>query len=189
MAGKTALVLITDGSEELESVSCIDIMRRGGLKVDVVSITDDTVVKCANGTRILADHLLSTLHDREGYDVLVLPGGGRAAEAYCRSGEVQRLLQAYEKHGKVVAVICASTTAIHKAGVFKGHHATSYPSFQPQVEDLYRYEQKSVVVDGKLITSRGPATALEFALAIVEAVAGAEAAKSVAAGVLFHRQH
>lgn len=64
MTKKTALVLITDGSEELESVSCIDIMRRGGLKVDVVSITNDTIVKCANGTRILADHLFSAVADK-----------------------------------------------------------------------------------------------------------------------------
>lgn len=120
--------------------------------------------------------------------MLVLPGGGKAAEAYCEKDQVQHLLQAYEKHGKVVAAICASTTALRKAKVFKGHHATSYPSFQSQVEDFYKYEQRSVVVDGKLITSRGPATALEFALAIVEAVVGADAAKSVAAGVLY-KQH
>lgn len=94
------------------------------------------------------------------------------------------MLKVYEQEGKLVAVICASTLAIHAAKVFKGKKATSYPSLRSQVEDLYDYQEEDVVIDGNLITSRGPGTAMTFALAIVQALVGQERRDKVAAGLL-----
>lgn len=84
-----------------------------------------------------------------------------------------------------MAVICASTLAIHAAGAFKGRKATSYPSLRSNVADFYDYQENDVVVDGNLVTSRGPATAMPFALTIVECLSGKEKRDAVASALLF----
>lgn len=100
--------------------------------------------------------------------------------------QVQSLIKVFEKAGKTVAVICASTMAIHAAGAFKGRKATSYPSLRSKVDDLYDYQEQDVVVDGQLITSRGPATAMAFGLAIVELLVDKPTSSKVASDLLFH---
>ncbi len=94
-------------------------------------------------------------------------------------------MKTFEANGKTVAVICASTLAIHTAKVFQGRKATSYPSLRAEVEDLYDYQEDQVVVDGNLITSRGPATAMAFALVIVEHLMGKSKRDQVAEGLLY----
>lgn len=180
----TALVLIAEGSEDIEAVTVIDVLRRGSVAVTVASVLGERLVRCAHGTRLVADELLASVADRA-FDVLVLPGGSLAAQTYSAEAGVQELLRRQESAGRVVAVICASTLAIHAAGVFAGARATSYPSLRGSVEDKYAYEEQDVVVDGNLITSRGPATAMAFALAIVERAAGRAERDRVAEALLF----
>lgn len=98
---------------------------------------------------------------------------------------MQSLLKEFQAKDKLVAVICASTLAIHAADVFTGRRVTSYPSLRSQVEDKYEYQEESVVIDKNLITSRGPATALPFALAIVQYLVGQETSEKVAKDMLY----
>jgi putative intracellular protease/amidase len=95
------------------------------------------------------------------------------------------VIKFFETSQKFVAVICASTLAIHAAGAFPGCKATSYPSLRSHVDAFYAYQEQDVVVDGKLITSRGPATAMPFALTILEAVGGKAKRDSVASALLY----
>lgn len=101
-----------------------------------------------------------------------------------QDARVQELLRAFEGQGKLVAAICASTTALHAAGIGRGKRATSYPSFRPQLEAHYDYQETAVAVDRGLITSRGPGTAMAWTLAVIEALCGAETRQSVAEDTL-----
>jgi len=112
------------------------------------------------------------------YDILILPGGGPGAKTFCATREVLELLNEFRKAGKWVATICAATTALVAAqkqfGREKGR-VTSHPSVKEEVEEGgWEYSEERIVVDGKLVTSRGPGTAMLFALTIVELLGGKE---------------
>ena len=115
----------------------------------------------------------------------MLPGGCKAAHTYSENPQVQGLLKEFQAKDKLVAAICASALAIHAADIFTGRRLTSYPSLRSQVEDKYDYQEESVVIDKNLITSRGPATALRFALTIVQYLSGSEASEKVAKDMLY----
>lgn len=185
MAKKTALLLIADGSEEMETVITADVLRRGGIAVTLVSIGDSECVKCSRDVKICADTKLSNVSDKENYDVVILPGGLGGSKAFAESAEVGKLLQKQEKENKLIAAICAAPTALKAHGIAKGKQVTSYPAMKDQMIDGYKYLEDSVVVDGNLITSRGPGTAFAFGLAIVEKLANKETATTVAKGMLY----
>jgi protein DJ-1 len=120
------------------------------------------------------------LNDVSGvFDALVLPGGAPGAKRLAESATVGQLLTEFERKGKLVAAICAAPTALQAHGVFSGRRLTSYPSFHAALAKHCKVEDARVVQDGNLITSQGPGTAFEFALAIVERLAGAEVAAQV----------
>lgn len=185
MAKKTALLLIADGSEEMESVITADVLRRGGVTVTIASIGDNECVKCSRDVKICADTKLSNVIDKEKYDVVILPGGLEGSKAFAKSAEVGKLLQEQEKEDKLIAAICAAPTALKAHGIAKGKQLTSYPAMKDQMTDGYNYLEDRVVVDGNLITSRGPGTAFAFGLALVEKLVNKETAATVAKGMLY----
>lgn len=175
---KVAL-LISDGFEEIEAVTIIDVLRRAGVRVEVTGLSGDSVLG-AHGIRIQVDTTLARLAP-EGLDAVVLPGGQRNAEQLRDDKGVLRLLQAVAGAGKLVAAICAAPIALEEAGLLAGVRATSYPGFElPSAE----YSAERVVEDGRILTSRGPGTAMEFALALVRRLVGHGKATELRQGML-----
>ena len=175
-----ALVLLADGFEEIEAVTVIDVLRRGGVSVTAASIAGSTV-RGARGISLVAD---SSFEDEklDDYEAIVLPGGMPGAATLRDSTHVREALQSAARSGKIVAAICAAPIALEAAGILAGRRATSYPGKEiPSA----RYEEASVVVDGRLVTSRGPGTAMEFALTLVEMLASAETKDKVARALLY----
>jgi protein deglycase len=176
---KTALLLLADGFEEIEAVTLIDVLRRGGVAVTTASLA---------GKHVRGSHDISIESDAplervsvESFDALVLPGGP-AAKTLREDARVQDAIQAAATAGKLLAAICAAPTALETAGVLKGKRATSYPG--NPLPGAHFVEER-VVEDGNIVTSRGPGTTMEFALKLVERLSGVDVAKTTAEKLLF----
>ncbi len=157
-----ACVLLAPGFEEIEAITIIDVLRRA--EIDTVTLAvKDNPVEGAHGIVVTADASLDGAGDA--WDAVILPGGMPGSTHLRDDARVQALLKSQHARGATVAAICAAPIALAKAGVLVGRKATSYPGFQPQLECDYRDE--TVVVDGNVVTSRGPGTAMAFALRLV----------------------
>jgi 4-methyl-5(b-hydroxyethyl)-thiazole monophosphate biosynthesis len=179
----SVLVLLAQGCEELEAVTVIDLLRRAG-NLEVVSAgLDDAPVTASRGTRLLADTTIDRVLDRR-FDMVVLPGGLPGADHLDRDPRVRELLTGTAGRGGFVAAICAAPKALVNAGLLRGRRATSFPgSLEGLALDGIDLREDDVVVDGRVITSRGPGTAMDFALVLIEELAGAEARQQVEAGL------
>ncbi|XP_066914762.1 protein dj-1beta-like [Clytia hemisphaerica] len=170
MVVKRALVLIADGSEEIEAVTSIDVLRRADIDVTVAGLSDS--VKCSRDVVISPDCPIQHVKNLF-YDAVILPGGLKGAEAMCRSDDVKQILNMHHKAGNIIGAICAAPLVLQAHNIAKGKRVTSYPSVQRKLDIDYAYSTKRVVRDGNIITSRGPGTSFEFALEIVDALKGA----------------
>lgn len=180
---KTVLVPIAKGFEEIEAVSIIDVLRRAHIDVVVASLDDSALVVGANGITIETDANIHNIHV-DILDMIVLPGGWDGTKALAEDANVQRLLKEMDAKGKNIAAICAAPYALHKAGVLK-EKFTCYPSVEEHIRiEGYQDDRAMVVEDGNVMTSRGPGTAICFALAIVKKLKGEEVYKSLKEGLL-----
>lgn len=179
---KKVLVPVANGTEELEAITVIDVLRRAEIDVTVASV-HELQIKCSRGTNIVADKLLEECLDTP-FDMIVLPGGIPGAENLRDSEPLIKLLALQKESGKYYAAICASPAVVFQThGLLEEKKATCYPSFAEQLED--RSEAGSrIVVDGNCVTSQGPGTALDFSLKIVALLLGQEKADEVAAAML-----
>jgi 4-methyl-5(b-hydroxyethyl)-thiazole monophosphate biosynthesis len=174
---KRVLVLVADGFEEIEAVTLIDVLRRADLDVTVAS-PDGGVVTGAHAIRMATERRFADVKAAD-HDALVLPGGTNNAKTLASHAVAQKLIQEARRLDKIVAAICAAPLALKAAGVIQGAQITSFPGMEREFAgEKYRLER--VVKDGRLITSRGPGTSLEFALALVGELCGAEKAAAVA---------
>ncbi|MRR14700.1 DJ-1/PfpI family protein [archaeon] len=173
------LVPLAEGFEEIEAISVIDILRRAEIEVVTAGLKDG-LAEGSHNVKVLPDTTLEKV-DWHDFDGLVLPGG---APGFVNLGNDQRILdmaQEMNRAGKCVAAICAAPSILIKAGVLQGRKATVSPSGMAQVQACADFREDRVVVDKNLITSRAPGTALEFALKLVEALAGREKMEQVKA--------
>jgi len=165
------LIPLAQGCEELEAVTVIDLLRRAGVEVTTVGL-DDRPVKASRGTVLMPDTTLEAVLDRD-FDMIVLPGGLPGADHLNNDPRIHTLLLQMTDAGKYTAAICAAPKVLASAGLLNGKHATSFPGALDNVQtDNLQYEQAAVVVDGKVITSRGPGTAMDFALTLIEHLLG-----------------
>lgn len=179
---KKVLVPIADGSEELEAVTIIDVLRRAEIEVTVASVKEMQVT-CSRKTKIVADALLADCLDAS-FDMIVLPGGIPGAENLRDSQALKELLIRQKSFGKYYAAICASPALVFQThGLLQEKKATCYPAFVEQLEDASAFGAR-VVVDGNCVTSQGPGTALDFSLKLVALLAGQETADAVASAML-----
>jgi protein deglycase len=179
---KTVLVPIADGTEELEAVTIIDTLRRAGGLVTVASVSG-LQVTASRKVKLVADVLIADCAEKT-YDCIALPGGMPGAEHLRDCAVLIELLKEQDKAKRLIAAICAAPAVVLAPhGLLKGHKATCYPSSHDALPDKSAASQR-VVADGHFITSQGPGTALEFALAIVESLFGAERKKQVAGPML-----
>lgn len=173
------LVPLAEGFEEIEAISVIDILRRADVEVLTAGLKEG-LAEGSHKVKVLPDTTLEKV-DWHDFDALVLPGG---APGFVNLGNDQRILdmaREMNRAGKCVAAICAAPSVLIKAGVLQGRRATVSPSGKEQVEACADFREDRVVVDKNLITSRAPGTALEFALKLVEQLAGREKMEQVKA--------
>ena len=163
------LVPLAQGCEELEAVTIIDILRRAGIEV-VSAGLDGQPVRASRGTLLIPDCTLDTAL-KQVYDMVALPGGQPGSNNLKADARIIKLVQNMAQQGKYVAAICAAPTVLATAGLLDGKRATSFP-FALDAFPKVQQQQKAVVEDGKLITSRGPGTAMDFALILVERLLG-----------------
>jgi 4-methyl-5(b-hydroxyethyl)-thiazole monophosphate biosynthesis len=170
---RKVLVPLAEGCEELEAVTIIDLLRRAGIEVVSAGLKPG-VVKASRGVQLLPDTTLdAVLHDE--FDMVVLPGGMPGAQHLKDDKRILGLLKKMAGEGKYAAAICAAPMALAEAGLLVGKKATSYPGFLDKMAlPDTQYLSDAVVKDGKVLTSRGPGTAMDFALALIEELAGKE---------------
>lgn len=178
---KTALVLFADGSEELEAVTVVNILRRGGVQVTLAGLANG-VLRGSRGIMLQPDTTLEAVLDND-FDMVVLPGGQPGTNHLKADARVLQLVQKMTTQGKYVTAICAAPSVLAEAGLLDGKRATSYPTC---LDDYPKVAQQmsALVEDGKLITSRGPGTAMDFALILLERLVGAEKRIAVEAGLV-----
>jgi 4-methyl-5(b-hydroxyethyl)-thiazole monophosphate biosynthesis len=180
MLKKNILVPIASGIEELECVTIIDVLRRACLDVRVCSI-EEREITGAHGIKIVADSLFLD-EDFQNYDALILPGGSEGAERFYECSSLVQELGNFVKTGRLVGAICASPALVlARAGLLDNVKATCYPAYQAKIP---RYAREKVVVDGNIVTSEGPGTALDFSLKLVEILAGPKTRDEVKAALL-----
>lgn len=178
---KRVLVPLAPGFEEIEAVTIIDILRRADVTVAVAGTLPGPVTG-SHGVVIVPDTTLDAV-SASPFDMVVLPGGGPGTDNLRRDPRVAALVKAQADRGGYVAAICAAPTVLADAGLLAGRRVTSYPAYESQLSTA-DYRTERVVIDGKIITSRSPGTALEFALTLVEHLAGRDAGRRIAADVL-----
>ncbi len=179
---KKVLVPLAAGFEELEAVTIIDLLRRAGIEVTVAGLDDD-VITGSRGTRILPDKTIDSASS-SAYDMIVLPGGLPGADNLNDDSRIHDLLQQMAKNGRYIAAICAAPKVLASAGLLKNKEMTSYPASLSGIDVAGMHNTgKSVVVDGNIITSRGPGTAMDFALQLIQLLAGDSVSKQVEEGL------
>ena len=176
------LVPLADGFEEIEAVTIVDVLRRGGIEVVTASLHDRLEVRGAHGMKIAADRHFDEAQ-RDSYEAIVLPGGGGCAETFKRFEPLhERLLRQRDEH-RLICAICAAPTVLEAAGVLDAEtEVTCYPSCR---DDLNRpWVSAPVVHDGMIITGQAPGTATLFALVVLQTLADEQVARKVAQGMV-----
>ncbi|MEQ8766842.1 MAG: DJ-1/PfpI family protein [Planctomycetota bacterium] len=181
---KRVLVPLAPGFEEIEAVTIIDVLRRGGADVTVAG-TQGAMVEGSHGIVLTADALLSDVRE-DSFDLVVLPGGMPGAANLRDDVAVLAMLRTTAAAGRWVAAICAAPIALSAAGLLSERSATSYPTFEDQVA-AREYREDRVVVDGNVVTSRGPGTALEFSLELVRLLIGEPECEKLTEAMLVKR--
>ena len=177
------LVLLAQGCEEIEAVTVIDVLRRGGIDV-VAAGLDDRPIEASRGVVLLPDTTLDHALEMGEFAMVVLPGGMGGTNALAADPRVAKLVQNMSAADRHVCAICAAPLVLAKAGLLKGRAYTAYPGVIDNAGDSSAYTGAAVEVDGKLITSRGPGTAMDFALHLVEVMAGRETRDKVEKGLV-----
>lgn len=178
---KKILVVIAEGSEELEAVSIIDVMRRAKAEVDVASIGEKRV-RCSKGVELLAEKGIEEVVD-EDYHLIAIPGGMPGAQNIVGSQAFARALKRHFEKGGLVGAICAAPAIVLEGlGITSGRRLTCHPAFSHLVREGI-YEGLPIVADGNLITARGAGQAIEFALRLLEALFDRQTVEEVKAGM------
>ena len=166
----TVYVFFADGFEEIEAFTSVDVMRRAGLNVEMVTVTPDEIVTGAHDVPVLCDKNIENC-DFFDADLILLPGGMPGAATLEKSADLRRLITRFAEQNKPIAAICAAPMILGIMGLLKGRKATCYPAFEQYLEGA-EYTGKQVEKDGNIITGIGPGSAMEFALAVVELLLG-----------------
>jgi 4-methyl-5(b-hydroxyethyl)-thiazole monophosphate biosynthesis len=177
-----ALVVLAEGVEEMEAVIVIDILRRAGVEVLTAATHDNREVVASRGVRLVADTLLTEVRGSPG-EALVIPGGAVGSRRLAADPRVLELVRTYVRNQKLVAAICAGPLVLQAAGVLEGVRFTCHPG----ARDLFpgrNIAAERVVTDGAILTSQGPGTSMEFALAIARHLVSPATVEEVAAGLI-----
>jgi 4-methyl-5(b-hydroxyethyl)-thiazole monophosphate biosynthesis len=176
------LIPLADGVEEMEAVIAMDVLRRAGIEVVAAATGRTREVVASRGVLLVADVLWQDL-DPLAFDALLLPGGAKGTQALMADARVTATVRAYVAAGRLVAAVCAAPLVLQAAGVLDGVAATCHPAVAAELTRAALRSERVVRTTG-IITSQGPGTSMEFALAVVERLVGRPSAEKVAAGLL-----
>lgn len=180
---KQALIFLAEGFEEVEAVTPLDFLRRAGVDAKFVSVCGTLAVTGAHGVVYQADMLFDQ-HVAAHADMLILPGGMPGAQHLQDHAALGKLLKAFHQDGKFICAICAAPMVLGHLGILQGKQATIYPGMEDRLIGAVP-TALPVCRDGHIITSRAPGTATQFALALIEALEGTEAAAKIKADIVF----
>ncbi|MCM1569939.1 MAG: DJ-1/PfpI family protein [Roseburia sp.] len=180
---KQIAVFFSEGYEEIEALAVVDICRRAGLTVHMVSVTEEKQVAGSHGISVETDRTFSQISFEE-YDMLVLPGGLRGTQGLEAHQGLMEQIDAFYREGKYIAAICAAPSIFGHRGILKGRRACAYPGFEAHLEGAV-VTAGPVEVSEHVITSRGMGTALDFGLAITGELLGREKAQEIANQVVY----
>ena len=182
-------MFIADGFEEVEGLTSVDLLRRAGIEVKMVSVMGRKNIEGAHGIRLETDLLIEELEGSVSpADMMVLPGGMPGTNYLRESAPLADLLKAQYESGRYVAAICAAPSVLAGLSFLKGRRATSYPGCLDGYE-VGEYCREPVVTDGHVITSRGVGTAIPFALTLIEKLEGAGKADQIASSILYSTEY
>lgn len=181
---RKVLIPLANGCEELEAVTLIDLLRRAQIEVITASLTADLTVRASRGVTLLADTSLDKVIIAD-FDMMVLPGGQPGTDNLNADPHIHQLLKAMAAEDKWLAAVCAAPLVLASAGLLDGYQATAYPGALnaddwPQIKLL----DAAVVIDGRRVTSRGPGTAMDFALSLIELLTDSATRQQVAAALV-----
>lgn len=180
----TSYIFLADGFEEIEALTVIDVLRRAGMDIKSVSITDSLNVTGAHGITVKAD----VLYEKTDFitpEWLIIPGGMPGAENLSRFAPLNTLLMAQAQNGKIAAICAAPAVVLGPLGILDGKEATCYPGFEKQLPAATLRDTPVVALD-RFVTANGPSAAMRFALAIVANSMGENIAQEVGSGMLFY---
>jgi len=166
MTKKVAL-FIENGSEELELIAPLDVMRRANLEVDVISANNEDFITSAHNVKIMADKKIEEINNILDYDAIVIPGGMPGSTLLRDNKKIIEFYQTMYNSGKLVAAICAAPIVLSAAGITDDKEVTSYPGFDKEINYKNYNSDKAVVIDKNVITAQGPAVAILFGYEIV----------------------
>jgi len=180
---KFILLPVAQGTEEMEAVVVIDLLRRAKLNVKVAG--ENELVSCAHGLKIVPDIMIANLDIDDEFDAIILPGGTEGTRRLTENDTLEKILKLHNKKGKLLAAICAAPTILlHHNILVPGSPVTSHPGVKFQFE-AFEYKEDKVVQSGNIITSRGAGTVIDFALSIIENLINSAAAEKVADSILY----
>lgn len=180
----TVLIPLAQGCEELESVTLINILRRAEITVVTASLSDNMKITASRGVRLMTDTTLETVI-YDDFDMIILPGGQPGTDNLNQDPHVHAILKRLYQSGKAIAAICAAPLVLAHAGLLDGKTATSFPSVLTPAEwPNITLSEAPIIIDGQIFTSRGPGTAIDFALTIVEHLKGADTRHTVEASLV-----
>ncbi|MGI6371616.1 MAG: DJ-1 family glyoxalase III [Caldicoprobacterales bacterium] len=177
------IVFLANGFEEVEALTVVDYLRRMDIEAEMVSITNDRKVIGSHNIPVLADKTIEEIGNVDLYEGVVIPGGLPGATNLRGNSKVIEIVRSMHQNNKLTAAICAGPIVLEEAGIIEGRKVTSYPGFEDQLSGGI-YQEEGVVRDGNIITARGPALAVYFAIKIVEYFLGEEKAKELQRNIL-----
>ena len=166
MTKKVAL-FIENGSEELEFIAPLDIMRRANLEVDLISANNEDFITSSHNVKIIVDKKIEEVNNILDYDAIVIPGGMPGSTLLRDNKKIIEFYQTMYNSGKLVAAICAAPIVLSAAGITNDKEVTSYPGFDKEINYKNYNSEKAVVIDKNVITAQGPAVAILFGYEIV----------------------
>jgi 4-methyl-5(b-hydroxyethyl)-thiazole monophosphate biosynthesis len=178
---KKVLIPLAPGFEEVEALTCVDILRRAGAEVTLAGTIEGEIIG-RNLIKVSPDTLLESVKT-ENFDMIVLPGGALGTENLKKDDRIKNIVLEHYCAGRLIAAICAAPTVLAKVGIIKGRVVTSHPSVRTELNGAVISDER-VVTNGNIITSQGPGTAMEFAFTLVKTLFGSNKAMEVNKGVL-----
>jgi len=177
------LIMLADGFEEVEALTCADYLQRASMEAVLVSTSNDQIVEGSHKIKVIANKLLNDIVSSVNYSAIIIPGGQPGATNLKNNKRVLELVKEFYDEEKIVASICAGPTVLHEAGILDGKKVTCFPGYGDKLIGA-KVVNDIVVKDGNIITAMGPAAANYFAIKIVEALRGSEKARELRKSIL-----
>ncbi len=179
----SALVVVADGTEDIEATVVIDLLRRANFEVTVAGTKE--IVEFARGLKIQPDILIEQLPENAICDLIYIPGGAKGVENLSQNLHLKKIIMKYKKNNRWISAICAAPLLLHKFEILQDNDKiTSHPSVKHYL-DKYIYTDEIIAVSGKIITSRGAGTSIPFALKIIELLTNKELSDKIAIDIVY----